>query len=204
VNLTELKSVELGLKFFDSIRTRQLWITSIIYFAIWFCVNVVLVHVAPYAIDIGNSPTKAAGILSTIGAISIFGRLTLGSLSDRIGCTKSVTICCVIFVISFVLLLFAGSYWILILFAVIYGIAHGGFATLISPLIGELFGLRSHGMILGLVIFVGAIGGAASPIFAGYMFDTTESYQVAFIICLLMGIMGLIFSFTLKPVVSVK
>ena len=95
-----------------------------------------------------------------------------------------------------------GSFWTLILFAVIYGIAHGGFATLISPLVGELFGLRSHGVILGLVICIGTVGGAVSPIFAGYMFDTTESYQVAFIICLLMGVIGLMLSVTLKPVVS--
>ena len=204
VKFADLKSVELGLSFHDSIRTRQLWITSILYFAIWFCVNVVLVHVTPYAIDIGISPTKAAVVLSAIGAISIFGRLVLGSVSDRIGCTRSITICCVTFVISFILLLFAGSFWMLILFAVIYGIAHGGFATLISPLVGELFGLRSHGVILGLVIFIGTVGGAASPIFAGYMFDTYESYQVAFIICLLMGVIGLIFSVILKPVVSTE
>jgi len=204
MNSAQLKLLELGINFHDSIRTKQLWVTSIMYFTIWFCVNVVLVHVAPYAIDLGISPTKAAIVLSTIGAISILGRLVLGSLSDRIGCAKSVTICCAIFVISFIVLLFAGNFWTLILFAVIYGIAHGGFATLISPLIGELFGLRSHGVILGLVICVGTIGGAISPIFAGYMFDTTESYQVAFIICLLMGAIGLIFSVVLKPAVSTE
>jgi MFS family permease len=202
VKFADLKSAELGLSFHDSTRTKQLWITSILYFAIWFCVNIVLVHITPYAIDIGISPTKAAVVLSSIGAISILGRLVLGSMSDRIGCTRSITICCVTFVLSFILLLIAKSFWMLILFALIYGIAHGGFATLISPLVGELFGLRSHGVILGLIICIGTVGGAISPIFAGYMFDTTESYQVAFIICLLMGVTGLMFSVTLKPVVS--
>lgn len=201
VKLADLKSAESGLSFHDSIRTRQLWITSILYFAIWFCVNTILVHITPYAIDMGISATKAAVVLSAIGGISIFGRLGLGSMSDRIGGKRAITICCVTFVLSFILLLIAGNFWMLMLFAVIYGIAHGGFATLISPLVGELFGLRAHGVILGLIICIGTIGGAISPIFAGYMFDTTESYQAAFLICLLMGVTGLILSVTLKPVV---
>ena len=203
MKLADLKSLEAGLCFHDSIRTRQLWIASILYFAIWFCVNIILVHITPYAIDIGISLTKAALILSLIGGISILGRLILGSMSDRIGCKRAITICCVTFVLSFILLLVADSFWMLILFAIIYGIAHGGFATLISPLVGELFGLRAHGVILGLIICIGTVGGAISPIFAGYMFDTTKSYQVAFIICLLMGVIGLMLSVTLKPVESV-
>ena len=202
VKFADLQSLEAGLSFHDSIRTRQLWVTSILCFTIWFCVNVVLVHIAPYAIDIGISPTKAALILSAIGAISIFGRLVLGSMSDRIGCTRSLTICCVTFVLSFILLLISGSFWTLTLFAAIYGIAHGGFAAVLSPLVGELFGLRSHGVILGFVIFISTVGGAVSQILAGYIFDTTGSYQVAFILCLLMAVIGLMLSFNLKPVVS--
>jgi MFS family permease len=105
---------------------------------------------------------------------------------------------------AFVLLLFASNFWMLVLFAVIYGFAHGGFATLISPLVGELFGLRSHGTILGIVIFFGTIGGAISPVFAGYLFDTTQSYQLVFIICIIMAVIGLTSSMVLRPVIANK
>ena len=197
-----LHSVESGLPLYTTIRTIQLWTTCIMYLAIWFCINIVLVHIAPHAMDIGISATKAAGILSAIGAISIVGRVVIGAMSDRIGCKKSMVICCLIFIVSFLLLQFARGFWTLGLFAVIYGFAHGGFATLISPLVGELFGLRAHGTILGIIIFLGSIGGAVGPIFAGYLFDVTKSYQLAFSTCIAMGVIGLILSITLKSVIS--
>lgn len=187
----------------EAMRTTRLWIASIMYFTIWFCVNIVLVHLAPHAMDMGISSAKAAGILSSIGAISIVGRLIIGFSSDRIGCRKSMIICCTIFVISFSVLLMARDFWMLILFAIIYGFAHGGFATLISPMVGELFGMRSHGAILGFMIFLGTIGGAAGPVFAGYLFDVTGNYQSAFIVSIAIGIIGLALSTKLKPV-SIK
>ena len=186
---------------YDAIRTTRLWMTSIMYLALWFCVNIVLVHLAPHAMDMGISSAKAAGLLSSIGATSILGRLAIGFSSDRVGCRKSMILCCIIFVISFSLLLMAREFWMLILFSLIYGFAHGGYATLISPLAAELFGMRSHGTILGIMIFVGTIGGAIGPVFAGYLFDVTGSYQSSFIICIAIGVIGLALSTTLRPVI---
>lgn len=191
-----------GLSFHDATRTKRLWITGIMYLALWFCVNIVLVHLVPHAMDLGISSAKAAGLLSSIGAISIAGRLVIGPSSDRIGCRKSMIVCCLMFVVSFSVLLMAREFWMLILFAMIYGFAHGGYATLISPLAAELFGMRSHGAILGIIIFLGTIGGAAGPVFAGYLFDTTGSYQSSFFVCIAMGVIGLILSTTLKPVIA--
>ena len=189
-----------GLSLRDAIRTPQLWLTSILYLTIWFSVNIVIVHLAPHAMDMGISSAKAAGLLSSIGAISIVGRLIFGFSSDRIGCRKAMTICCATFIISFSVLLIAKGFWVLILFAVIYGFAHGGFATIVSPLVSELFGLRSHGALLGIMIFFGTIGGATGPFLAGFLFDTTGSYQSSFLTCLAMVGAGLILSTTLKPV----
>ncbi|MGB2814908.1 MAG: MFS transporter [Dehalococcoidales bacterium] len=190
-----------GLSLHDTIRTTRLWITGIMYLTIWFCVNIVLVHLVPHAMDMGISSAKAAGILASIGVISIAGRLVIGFSSDRMGCRKSMIICCIIFVVSFSVLLMAREFWMLILFAMIYGFAHGGYATLVSPTIAELFGMRSHGAILGIIIFLGTIGGAAGPVFAGYLFDVTGNYQSSFLVCITIGVIGLALSTTLRPVI---
>lgn len=87
----------------------------------------------------------------------------------------------------------------LYLFAAMYGFAHGGFFALISPLVAELFGLISHGVILGIVIFAGALGGATGPVLAGYIFDVTGSYSQAFLVCATMAVIGLILALLLKP-----
>jgi nitrate/nitrite transporter NarK len=43
----------------------------------------------------------------------------------------------------------------------------------------DYFGTRSFGTIMGLMSLIATIGGLASPIVAGWIFDTTGSYQLA-------------------------
>ena len=85
------------------------------------------------------------------------------------------------------------------LFATFYGFAHGGFFTAISPIVAEYFGIRSHGVLFGLVVFSGCFGGSVGPIVAGYIFDTTGGYSPAFWISTLVALSGLGFIISLKP-----
>jgi len=86
------------------------------------------------------------------------------------------------------------------LFAVAYGFAHGGFFALISSVVAEYFGTRSHGLILGIVIFIGSVGGAIGPLTAGYVFDVTSSYQLAFLLLLAVAVVGLILTLLIGSV----
>ena len=88
----------------------------------------------------------------------------------------------------------------LYLFAAIYGFAHGGFFTLLSPLVAELFGLSSHGAIFGAIFFAGTIGGAIGPPLAGRIFDVTGNYQLAFLICAVVSGIALTLALLLRPV----
>jgi len=90
--------------------------------------------------------------------------------------------------------------WVFYIFAALYGIAHGSFYTLISPTLAELFGLRSLGANLGAVIFIGTIGGAISPVLAGHVFDVTGSYQLSFLLCLILSVVATVLMVFLKPV----
>ncbi len=92
----------------------------------------------------------------------------------------------------------------LYLFAVVYGFAHGGFFVLMSPWIAELCGLRSHGAIFGIVLFGGTIGGAIGAVLSGYIFDVTASYQLASLVCAILGVIGLILTLLLKPTTNVR
>ena len=51
-------------------------------------------------------------------------------------------------------------------------------------------------------MFIGTIGGATGPILAGHIFDIIGSYQIAFLICAAVGILGIIVASLLKPRVS--
>jgi MFS family permease len=87
----------------------------------------------------------------------------------------------------------------LFLFAAVYGFSHGGFFTVMSPTVAELFGTGSHGLLFGLVLFSGTIGGAVGPVLAGRMFDVTGSYQGVFWILTGLALTGLILILMLGP-----
>ena len=93
----------------------------------------------------------------------------------------------------------ATEMWALYLFAAVFGFAAAGCAVSESPLVAELFGLRSHGLILGVINIGFCTGAAAGPFLAGYIFDVTSSYNMAFLVCAAVSAVGLILSAILTP-----
>jgi MFS family permease len=185
-----------------AVRTAQLWLLCAMYFSFLFGSSTVLVHIDAQATELGMSVTGAANILAAIGGASIGGRLALGALADRIGSKLAITVGFALLVTAFVYLLFAREAWMLFLFAIIYGLAHGALFTLFSPMVAELFGLGSHGVIFGVVTFAGSVGGAIGPVLAGHIFDITASYQMAFLAGGILAAIGLILSLLVRPIGS--
>ncbi len=180
-------------------RTRQFWIICVAEFAIFFCLLSILVHIVPHATDLGLPPATAAGVLSAIGGVSMLGRIVMGTANDRIGGKRSLIICFSVLLCGLIWLQMAREAWMLFLFAVIYGFAHGGFFTVMSPTVAELFGTGSHGLLFGIVLFSGAIGGAVGPLLAGRTFDLTGSYQMFFLVLSGLAGIGFVLITLLRP-----
>ncbi len=157
--------------------------------AVFFSMLTLIVHIVPYATDMGVSRGVAAGVLSTIGAVSAVGRLAAGTVIDRIGARRTLRICYSMLVAAFVLLQFTYTPVLLYAFAVLYGVAHGGTFTSVSPLVAEFFGTRVHGRLFGTVVFIGTISGAVGPVVAGGVFDFIGTYRPVFL--LLIGLLVL-------------
>ncbi|MFC2004640.1 MFS transporter [Chloroflexota bacterium] len=192
--------VEQGLSFREAIHTRQLWIVCGFYMTTVFCGMTLMVHIVPHAVDMGVSAVIAAGTASTIGGTSMLGRFVMGFVGDRIGHKRAIVICFLMAVITLSWLQVARELWMLYLFAAVYGFNHGGYYALISPLIAGLFGTRSQGTILGIVICSGTIGGGIGMVLAGHIYDITNSYRLAFLILLVLAIIGLILATLIKPI----
>jgi MFS family permease len=129
----------------------------------------------------------------------MLGRMIIGTLNDRIGGKRSLITCFIILVCGLVWLQLSHASWMLFVFAVIYGFAHGGLFTVMSPTVAELFGTGSHGLLFGIVLFSGTLGGALGPLMAGSIFDLIGSYQLVFLILTAMAIVGIILIATLRP-----
>ena len=172
-----------------AVRNPQFWIICIAEFVAFSCIFTIIVHIVPHATDLGLSLATAVAVQSTFGGVSMLGRFVMGVAIDRIGGKRSLIICFGIFFCGFIWLQMAREAWMLFLFAVIYGLAHGSFFTAVSPTLAEFFGTGSHGLLFGIVLFSGTIGGAIGPLLAGRTFDITGSYQMVFL--LLSGLAGI-------------
>jgi MFS family permease len=196
---TVIAAEESGLSLREASRTRQFWTLCVAEFAIFACLLTIVVHIVPHARDLGLPPTIAAGVLATIGGVSMLGRFTMGMVNDRIGGKRSLITCFVILIGGLIWLQLSTLTWMLFLFATIYGFAHGGLFTVMSPMVAELFGTGSHGLLFGIVLFSGTLGGAIGPLMAGSIFDLTGSYRLVFVILTVMALTGFFLVTTLRP-----
>jgi len=183
--------------FADAVRTGAFWFFSLILFGYSFSFGVLIVHVAPYAIDMGISALVAASIVSIVGGASIIGRFSTGFISDKMGTRRVLLIWIAILTVALIWLVFAREVWMFYLFAAVYGVAYGGIVPLYTLTTAELFGLKSLGIISATAFFMGAIGDAIGAPVAGSIFDVSGSYQLALIICVIIGVLSVVLSLIL-------
>jgi len=183
----------------EAMYTKQLWMLFMAWFCHGFAAFAIMVHIVIHAIGLGIPATSAANVLAMIGMLSIGGRVILGGIGDRIGYKQAMMIGFGLMSVALFWLIIAKELWMLYLFAAIFGFGYGGVDTLFTPIVAKLFGLRSFGVIFGTVVFGFAIGGAIGPVLAGHIFDITGSYQLAFLICTAVSIIGLMVLLFLKP-----
>lgn len=187
-----------GLSLQQAIQSPQLWKICALFSSHLFGQQVILVHIVPYATDLGISTTIAANILTTIGALSIVGIITTSSVADRLGIRPALIIDFAVVSIALIWLLFAREIWMLYLFAAVFGFGYGGIVVQQSPIVAELFGLRSHGTLFGIVMSGAMAAGALGAFAGGMIFDVTGSYRVAFIISIALSVSGLLLAVSLR------
>jgi MFS family permease len=188
--------MDLSLK--EAVHTMQFWVVFGMIFSLGFCVFAVIVHIVPHAAELGISATRAANILATIGGASVAGKILLGRMADRIGSRQAFLIGFTLMLAALLMVLLAKGELILYPSGALFGFAFGGCVASESPLVAELFGLTSHGLILGTIAFSFLLGGAAGPLLLGHTFDVTGNYQWGFIACAATSFAGLLLTIILR------
>ena len=188
-----------GLSFQEALRTNQVWLLSLVYFCTYFIFYLLLVHLVIYAAGQGISSVHAVRIMAFLGGAGIAGRMLMGIFADRIGHKHAMLLSAGLMMLALFWLFVARDIWMLFLFGAAFGFGHGGIATMESPMVANVFGMRSHGVILGLVFFCDTVGGATGPFLCGYIFDVTKSYSLAFSLCAILSVTSLVAISLLKP-----
>jgi MFS family permease len=187
-----------GFTFGEAVRSSLFWSVVAMIFCLGFSVFAMMVHVAPHVTDLGFTPKTGANVLATLGAVCVAGRVVFGKVLDRIGNRRGFIVGYTIMTLSLFMAVFASSLSVLYLFAALFGFAFGACVTCESPLVADLFGLRSHGLLLGIVACGFTVGGSVGPFVSGYIFDGVGKYQPAFVLCGLMSCVGLFLAWRVK------
>jgi len=177
--------------FADARRTRVFWTLCAIQFLFFPALMTIPLHIVVHGMDMGMAATTAALLMSVIGGCSIAGRLFIGMLFDRIGGRGAFLLCLVPLIISLISFLFIHSTSQLFMAVTLYGFAHGGLFTVVSPTVAHYFGTRALGTLFGIILFFGTLGGTAGPILTGWLFDVNGNYLLAFGILAGLAVIGL-------------
>ena len=171
-----------GMSLAETLKTRGFWAVAGIWFFFSFCMSMLLTHIVPHVTDIGISATEGAIIISIMGAARVCGMIGLGIIADRTGRKRVAVISTLVQAGAMVWLLWAQELWVFYVFAIIYGLGNGGLFSGVTSLLGDTFGLDHLGSILGLLEIGWGIGAGIGPLIGGYIYDTSSSYSLAFIL----------------------
>ncbi len=172
-----------GLLLSEAVRTRQFWLLCLALMGFGYALQSVMVHIVIHGRGLGLTPASAATIMTMIGAMGFAGRIGVGHIADRSGARQPLILVLCALSLSLFGLAFVAESWAVRVFAVLFGFVYGGTVPLFSYSVAEQFGLRAHGVILGIVTCCVGIGSAVGPIVTGYGYDRLGTYTLSFAIC---------------------
>ena len=160
----------------------------------------VVVHQIVYLTDVrGISLVNASAALGGTVLISVIGRLAFGVLGDYMDKRYLISAAYVLQAAGILVLMNVTSMREVWVFVVLYGIAYGGAIPLFAAIVGEYFGRTSYATIRGLMQFFLMPATVIGPVYAGFVYDRTGSYDIAFISFIISFLIGVVFIMLARP-----
>jgi MFS family permease len=161
-------------------RSRNFWVIVVTFSLIFCSMSTTLTHMVPRITDMGHPLPLASLVMSLCAGLGVAGKLSFGWLGDKLPMRR--------IMLGVILTQFTGQ---LIMYqstdltwfavgAALFGYGVGGIVPMHGNVVGRTFGSERFGAVLGLMrpaMFPIQILGVP---FAGWVYDTTGSYALAF------------------------
>ena len=173
-----------GITLKQATRRFSFWMIAIAFFLPMMSGVGLGTHFVAMFTDMGMSSQRAAACLGVMGGLSIVGRFGFGYAADRFSVRRVFVACYTMEAIGIGTLLATPLLGTSALYGyvLIYGLAGGGGLVLAPIIVGESFGVKALGTIFGALAIADVVGGAIGPLLSGFIFDSTGSYYLAFLI----------------------
>ncbi len=181
--------------------TPAFWLLAFVSLFQHIATSAVMVHIVPYLESVEISSVIAATAVTGMTLCSLIGRLGFGFLGDFKDKRHLMAIALTlqasgVFIFSFVDM---NKAWLIIPFLLLYAPGYGGPIPLRPALLADYFGTSRFGTIFGLMMLVSMMGGMVGPVFAGWVFDTTGSYSLAWRVVALTTVVAIPLILLAKP-----
>ena len=185
----------------QALKMPAFWFIACAHSLTLFMVTAVNIHQIPALVSTGLDYATAALVLSVNTGCTVAGRLIFGFLGDHFKPQQALAGCFLVQAVGVLFLAHAQNLAMALVFAVLYGLSFGGRGPLLIAIRSDFFGRRSFATILGISQTILMAGTITGPVFAGWVYDVTRSYTIAFWIMAAINVfsMGLILA-AKKPI----
>ncbi|RYE22938.1 MAG: MFS transporter [Sphingobacteriales bacterium] len=177
----------------DALRSPKFYMVLLVTAILWFCIKGYHQNHGFVIKDLGQTPAFSAKMLGYFSLMAIVGKLFFGYLSDKI--IKEYTIVAAIVVMAadfFIMHTLSSNPLVLTTFALIAGFGFGGAFTLIQVWVASIYRGKSYGSVLGIVIMVDELSGAAGMIVLGTLRKMTGSFKSGFELMVMLCVVAIV------------
>jgi MFS family permease len=180
-----------------AVRSAPFWMIAAGHLALGTGLFIVYTHLVAHLVEHGFDKLSAAFGLGMVGLMRVAGTFVWGYTSDRLGRQKAYGLSVLITLAGLVCLLGVGAgspLWFTYTGVVLYGLGHSAGNPTYGAVIGDIFGGKNIGTILGFLEITFGIGMALGSWSGGTIFDITGSYRWAFalaVVCFLISFLAI-------------
>jgi MFS family permease len=150
-------------------------------FACCMAMSMPQVHIVAYCGDLGYGVAVGTQIIALMLGLGVVSRLASGAVADRIGAGPMLILGSSMQAAALLLYLFFNSQSSLYVISGLFGLFQGGIVPMYAVIIRKYLPPREAGIRISLVLMATVLGMACGGLAAGYIFDATGSYRLAFL-----------------------
>jgi MFS family permease len=183
----------------EALRQRDFWLLCFGFFVCGFHVVFIAVHLPVYLIDAGLPARVGATALALIGLFNIFGSYLAGWLGGiwrkppLLGAIYGLRALVIALYVAFPI-----SEWSTYLFAAAMGFLWLSTVPLTNGTVATMFGVRHLSMLAGIVFLFHQVGAFLGAWLGGYLFDTTGSYALVWMVSIALGVVALLLNLPIR------
>ena len=185
----------------EAIATPHFWLLFTVYLCTGLGSFFVSLHQLAFAVDAGFDKLHAASVLGFGAFLAVGGTIVTGTVSDYIGRELSAILAYAVSIVGVICALFITGpqhAWLLWLHACFFGLTWGARGPTITAKTADLFPGPNLGTILGVITVGTGIGSAVGAWGAGWIFDVSGSYRLAFLASIASYLVGCIAFWALR------